>query len=74
MRIFTGTAEIPFAGHPNVGTAFVLATRAIKPPARLKFEEGAGLVTVEIVQEGGRVAGAELSAPQSLSRLTKFSS
>src|SRR5256885_11916797 len=26
VRIFTPTAEIPFAGHPNVGTAFALAT------------------------------------------------
>ena len=64
VRIFTVTRELPFAGHPNVGTAFVLAGRAAKPPARLKFEEGAGLVPVEILQEGGRVVGAELTAPQ----------
>jgi trans-2,3-dihydro-3-hydroxyanthranilate isomerase len=74
VRIFTVTAELPFAGHPNVGTAFVLATRAAKPPARLKFEEGAGLVSVEIFQEGGSVVGAELTAPQPLSRLTQFGS
>ena len=43
VRIFTVNREIPFAGHPNVGTAFVLATQAAKPPARLKFEEKAGL-------------------------------
>jgi trans-2,3-dihydro-3-hydroxyanthranilate isomerase len=73
VRIFTVTTEIPFAGHPNVGTAFVLATQAAKPPARLKFEEGAGLVSVEILTEGGRVVGAELTAPQPLSRLTEFS-
>jgi trans-2,3-dihydro-3-hydroxyanthranilate isomerase len=73
VRIFTATREIPFAGHPNVGTAFVLATRAAKSPARLKFEEGAGLVAVEILQEAGRVVGAELTAPQSLSKLTQFS-
>jgi len=30
VRIFTVNREIPFAGHPNVGTAFVLATRAAK--------------------------------------------
>lgn len=72
VRIFTVTAEIPFAGHPNVGTAFVLATRAAKSPERLKFEEGAGLVGIEILQEAGRVVGAELTAPQSLSRLTQF--
>ena len=48
VRIFTVNAEIPFAGHPNVGTAFVLASRAKTPPARLLFEEKAGLVPVEI--------------------------
>ena len=73
VRIFTVRSEIPFAGHPNVGTAFVLATQTAKPPARLKFEEGAGLVPVEILQEQGRVVGAELTAPQALSRLTSFS-
>src|SRR5258705_5706655 len=39
VRIFTVNSEIPFAGHPNVGTAFVLATQAAKPPARFLFEE-----------------------------------
>jgi trans-2,3-dihydro-3-hydroxyanthranilate isomerase len=46
VRIFTVNSEIPFAGHPNVGTAYVLATRAKAPPARLLFEEKAGLVPV----------------------------
>ena len=73
VRIFTVNQEIPFAGHPNVGTAFVLASLAAAPPARLKFEEGAGLVPVEILQEAGRVVGAELTAPQALSKLTQFS-
>jgi trans-2,3-dihydro-3-hydroxyanthranilate isomerase len=73
VRIFTVYAELPFAGHPNVGTAFVLATQAGKPSARLKFEEGAGLVPVEILSEAGRVVGAELTAPQPLKKLTQFS-
>jgi trans-2,3-dihydro-3-hydroxyanthranilate isomerase len=73
VRIFTVRSEIPFAGHPNVGTAFVLATQAAKPPARLKFEEGAGLVPVEILKDEGKVVGAELTAPQRLSKLTQFS-
>jgi trans-2,3-dihydro-3-hydroxyanthranilate isomerase len=73
VRIFTMTSEIPFAGHPNVGTAFVLAAQVAKPPERFLFEEGAGLVPVEILSEGGSVVGAELTAPQPLSRLTLFS-
>src|ERR1700689_3165659 len=72
VRIFTVTTEMPFAGHPNVGTAFVLATQAAKPLARLLFEEGAGLVPVEILQQQGSVVGAELTAPQRLSKLTQF--
>lgn len=72
VRIFTVRSEIPFAGHPNVGTAFVLATQSAKPPVRLKFEEKAGLVPVEILTEGGKVVGAELTAPQKLGRLALF--
>jgi trans-2,3-dihydro-3-hydroxyanthranilate isomerase len=73
VRIFTVTSELPFAGHPNVGTAFVLAAQAAKPPARLRFEEGAGLVAVDILAEAGRVVGAELTAPQPLKKMTSFS-
>src|SRR5882724_7254912 len=70
VRIFTVNREIPFAGHPNVGTAFVLAIRAATPPARLLFEEQAGLVPVEILKQQGSVVGAELTAPQGLKKLT----
>src|SRR3981081_3625493 len=73
VRIFTVTKELPFAGHPNVGTAFVFARQAKKPPERLRFEEGAGLVPIENLTEQGRVGGAELTAPQPLSRMTRFS-
>jgi trans-2,3-dihydro-3-hydroxyanthranilate isomerase len=71
VRIFTVNREIPFAGHPNVGTAFVLATLAAKPPARLLFEEEAGLVPVEIATEGGGVVSTEFTAPQSLKRMAQ---
>jgi len=73
VRIFTVRSEIPFAGHPNVGTAFVLATRAANPPARMEFEEKGGLVPVEILTRQGKVVGAELTAPQPLHRLAQFS-
>src|SRR3979490_2345911 len=53
-RIFTVRSEIPFAGHPNVGTAFVLATQAAKPLAPIGLEETAGLVPIEILMENGR--------------------
>jgi trans-2,3-dihydro-3-hydroxyanthranilate isomerase len=73
VRIFTVRSELPFAGHPNVGTAFVLATQVAKPPARLMFEEKAGLVPMEILTGEGRVVGAELTAPQPLRRLSHVS-
>ena len=73
VRIFTANSEVPFAGHPNVGTAFVLATQTPRPPARDLFEEIAGLVPVKILAEDGNVVGAELTAPQPLKRLSPFS-
>ena len=73
VRIFTVRSEIPFAGHPNVGTAFVLATRAAQPPERLLFEEKAGLVPVAILKQAREIVGAELTAPQPLQRLKSFS-
>jgi len=70
VRIFTPTAEIPFAGHPNVGTAFVLGSRSElfgKPiGSRLRFEEIAGLVEVELSRDAGTVAGATIRAPRPL--------
>jgi trans-2,3-dihydro-3-hydroxyanthranilate isomerase len=75
VRIFTPRTEVPFAGHPNVGTAFVLARES--PPAAAAaasaagifvFEEGAGLVPLTLLREHGATVGAELRAPEALSR------
>ena len=51
----------------------MLASQRATPPARLKFEEGAGLVPVDILREAGKVVGAELTAPQALRKLSQFS-
>ena len=72
VRIFTPRSEMPFAGHPNVGTAFVLAragTSYGRPVSgdSVIFEEKAGLVPVEILQDGATVVGARLASPQPLS-------
>src|ERR1700733_9553387 len=72
VRIFTPRYEMPFAGHPNVGTAFALA-RAGKcygrpiDGDRVIFEEKAGLVPIEILKDGTTVVGARLASPQPLS-------
>lgn len=68
VRIFTPGSEIPFAGHPNVGTALVLARRAGAALQRVVFEEAAGLVPLEITSDGGVPVAAELTAPQKLVR------
>jgi trans-2,3-dihydro-3-hydroxyanthranilate isomerase len=71
VRIFTPAREIPFAGHPNVGTAFVLASIGefgeIKSSLTVIFEEEAGLVLVAIHESDGKIASCELTAPQSVS-------
>lgn len=68
VRIFTPRAELPFAGHPNVGTGYVLAQRDANPPEHYVFEEAAGLVRVHVLREARkRVIGTRISAPQSLS-------
>lgn len=68
VRIFTPGQELPFAGHPNVGTAFVLARRGLCHGRKLVFEEAAGSVPLEILRDGDSVTGAELTAPRRLSR------
>ncbi|HEX3576355.1 MAG TPA: PhzF family phenazine biosynthesis protein [Rhodopila sp.] len=68
VRIFSRTAEMPFAGHPNVGTGYVLATLADHPPEHYTFEEIAGLVRVHILRDISRkISGARVAAPKSLS-------
>ena len=52
VRIFTPTKEIPFAGHPNVGTAVVLA--ASGQAGAFVFDEDAGTVSITARAEGNR--------------------
>jgi trans-2,3-dihydro-3-hydroxyanthranilate isomerase len=71
VRIFTPAREMPFAGHPNLGTAFALAqdlaARGQPVPEHFVFEEIAGLVNVALRRRDGAVTGGELRAPQPLS-------
>jgi trans-2,3-dihydro-3-hydroxyanthranilate isomerase len=72
VRIFTPRAEIPFAGHPNIGTAYALATLGSSYRTAgsdlLVFEERAGLVRLDLIRDGVSIVGARLTAPQPLSR------
>jgi trans-2,3-dihydro-3-hydroxyanthranilate isomerase len=67
VRIFNRTQEMPFAGHPNVGTGCVLAALGRDRDGVLLFEEIAGRVKVRITRDGARIAGAHINAPQPLS-------
>jgi len=68
VRIFTPAVELPFAGHPTVGTAYVLASRGevdlTTAAATVVLEEGVGLVEVKIVIRDGQVETCELTAAQ----------
>jgi trans-2,3-dihydro-3-hydroxyanthranilate isomerase len=66
IRIFNRTAEMPFAGHPMVGTAFVLA--GLQPRLiEAVFEVPAGFVRVSINRTAdGAPIGATIAAPQPL--------
>jgi len=68
VRIFNRVAEMAFAGHPNVGTAHVLARLGRDRDGVLLFEELAGLVEVRVERDAfGVVTGAIIAAPQPLS-------
>jgi trans-2,3-dihydro-3-hydroxyanthranilate isomerase len=66
VRIFTPGRELPFAGHPTVGTAHVLATNGIVKltgdTTRIVFEELAGPVPVTIRSKNGTVEFCQLTA------------
>jgi trans-2,3-dihydro-3-hydroxyanthranilate isomerase len=54
IRIFTPLAELPFAGHPTLGTAFAVGAALGLPAVRL--ETGVGMVPVELERDGERVS------------------
>ena len=66
VRIFTPSSELPFAGHPTVGTGFLLATLGRIPlqeeRATVLFEEGVGLVPVEVRAHAGKPDFVQLTA------------
>jgi len=61
IRIFTPGAELPFAGHPTLGSAFVLAAPLQKIVIRL--ETGKGVIPVELEREGARISFGWMEQP-----------
>jgi trans-2,3-dihydro-3-hydroxyanthranilate isomerase len=61
MRIFTPGAELPFAGHPVLGTAFLVG--AALGEDTIALETGAGVITVELERDGGRIVFGRMRQP-----------
>ena len=61
LRIFTPTLELPFAGHPILGSAFVLAGPL--QLAEIRLETGQGIVPVTLEREGARISFGRMQQP-----------
>jgi trans-2,3-dihydro-3-hydroxyanthranilate isomerase len=61
IRIFTPTIEVPFAGHPTLGSAFVLS--APLQLGEIRLETGRGIVPVRLERDGGRITFGRMTQP-----------
>jgi trans-2,3-dihydro-3-hydroxyanthranilate isomerase len=61
VRIFTPSTELPFAGHPVLGSAFVVGERDRLDIVRL--QTGSGVVEVALRRSGDRITSGEMSQP-----------
>ena len=61
IRIFTPSAELPFAGHPTLGTAFVLAGPL--QLVEIRLETGAGVIPITLEREGARIVFGWMEQP-----------
>ena len=57
VRIFTPGRELPFAGHPTVGTACVLVREQLCPAGKIRLEEAIGPVDVDVTERQGMFVG-----------------
>ena len=67
VRIFTPSRELPFAGHPLVGTAYVIVAEQLKqqtePLTSVTLETGVGPIHVEVRTEGGQPGRTTMTQP-----------
>lgn len=61
IRIFTPVNELPFAGHPLLGTAVALGESHRRD--RLRMETAVGVIDFDLERVGGRVVGAQMAQP-----------
>ena len=67
VRIFTPAVELPFAGHPLVGTGYVVVAEGmsplLEPSTTVRLETGVGEIRVEIASQGGRPGHTRMTQP-----------
>jgi trans-2,3-dihydro-3-hydroxyanthranilate isomerase len=61
IRIFTPSTELPFAGHPVLGSAFVLGGPL--QLGEIRLQTGAGVVPIELEREGARIIFGRMQQP-----------
>ena len=61
IRIFTPSTELPFAGHPTLGTAMLLGEST--DAREIRLETGAGEVAVELERADGRIVSGRMRQP-----------
>jgi trans-2,3-dihydro-3-hydroxyanthranilate isomerase len=61
VRIFTPSSELPFAGHPVLGSAFLAGE--MLGTAGVRLETGVGLVPIELRREGGQIVFGRMEQP-----------
>jgi trans-2,3-dihydro-3-hydroxyanthranilate isomerase len=66
LRIFTPGQEVPFAGHPSVGSAWLLAQLRRIPTGAVTQECGAGVLPVEVTESGATLTGGEPTVSEPL--------
>ncbi|MGB6523372.1 MAG: PhzF family phenazine biosynthesis isomerase, partial [Candidatus Acidiferrales bacterium] len=77
LRIFTTTHELPLAGHPVIGTWFLLAELGVVPASegavQIQQQTGAGILPVEITFHDGRPARVTMTQKDAKFKTLKIS-
>jgi trans-2,3-dihydro-3-hydroxyanthranilate isomerase len=66
VRIFTAASELPFAGHPSIGTAWLLAKLGRIPTGPVRQECAAGVLPVEVTAAGATLTGGTATVGEPL--------
>jgi trans-2,3-dihydro-3-hydroxyanthranilate isomerase len=66
VRIFTPSTELPFAGHPSIGTAWLLARLGRIPYGDVRQDCGAGVLPITVTEAGATVTGGPAGVSEPL--------